>query len=296
MGLVQMSCGSRSRTKICRRRWTACNRRPRRARRSSACRNFSRRSTSASAKTRRCLIWPNRFPDQRRARLARRGERAGVVLIASLFEKRAPGVYHNTAAIFDADGSAARHLSQDAHPGRSAVLREVLFHSGRSWVSARSIRSRKSRHAGLLGPVVSRRRAADGFAGRASCSFIRRRLAGILTRRREFGEAQYDAWQTIQRAHAIANGVYVAVVNRVGFENGRHSRQQGAGQRAGVLGRVVHRRSVRPRDRAGIARQGRDSDRRSRSARSSKTFAATGHSCATAGSIATRRSPAGMID
>ena len=45
-----------------------------------------------------------------------------VVVIASLFEKRAAGVYHNTAAVIDADGSLAGHLSQDAHPGRPVVL------------------------------------------------------------------------------------------------------------------------------------------------------------------------------
>ena len=63
----------------------------------------------------------------------------------------------------------------------------------------------------------------------------------------EFGEAQHDAWRTIQRAHAIANGVYVAAVNRVGHEHGdiRGNRARGSG--AGVLGRLVPVRSFRTR-------------------------------------------------
>jgi len=55
----------------------------------------------------------------------------GVVVIGSLFEKRMPGVYHNTATVHDANGQFPRHLPQDAHPGRSALLREVLLHAGR---------------------------------------------------------------------------------------------------------------------------------------------------------------------
>ena len=62
-------------------------------------------------------------------------------------------------------------------------------------------------------------------------SFIRRRSAGIRRRRKSTATAQYDAWQTIQRAHAIANGVYVGAVNRVGMENGdiRGNRVEGPG-------------------------------------------------------------------
>ena len=57
-----------------------------------------------------------------------------ITIIASLFERRAPGIYHNTAAILDAGWQAGGNLSQDAHSRRSALLREVLFHAGRSWV------------------------------------------------------------------------------------------------------------------------------------------------------------------
>ena len=65
----------------------------------------------------------------------------------------------------------------------------------------------------------------------------------------EFGAAQHDAWRTIQRAHAIANGVYVAAVNRVGYETGNIRGNSGPGQRPRILGRLVRRRSLRPGDR-----------------------------------------------
>ena len=68
-----------------------------------------------------------------------------------------------------------------------------------------------------------------------------------------FGTAQYEAWQTIQRAHAIANGVFVAAVNRVGHEFGdirAIARRAGPG----VLGRIVSGRPFWPRDRRSVAR------------------------------------------
>jgi hypothetical protein len=75
------------------------------------------------------------IPGPSTAALQKLARRHKVVIIASLFEKRAAGVYHNTAAIIDADGSVARHLPQDAHSGRSALLREILLYSGRPWFS-----------------------------------------------------------------------------------------------------------------------------------------------------------------
>ena len=61
-----------------------------------------------------------------------RAKRQKVVIVASLFERRAAGIYHNTCAVLDADGSLPRQLPQDAHPRRSALLREILFHARRS--------------------------------------------------------------------------------------------------------------------------------------------------------------------
>ena len=71
----------------------------------------------------------------------------------------------------------------------------------------------------MLGPVVSRGRALTAAQG-ASVLFYPTAIGWHPDEKAKYGEAQYDAWRTIQRAHAIANGVYVAVPNRVGFETG----------------------------------------------------------------------------
>ena len=103
----------------------------RRARRSSACPSCFARSTSARPRTTRTSIWPSRS----RAQHARRS-RASPRRRTSSSSRRSssgapPGLYHNTAVVFDADGSDARPVPQDAHPRRSALLREVLLHAGR---------------------------------------------------------------------------------------------------------------------------------------------------------------------
>ena len=113
---------------------------------------------------------------------------------------------------------AAGHLPQDAHSRRSALLRKILFHARRSRLPQFRHALRPHRRAGLLGPVVSRRRAPRQPARREYSCSIPRPSAGIPPRKREFGAAQLDAWRTIQRSHAIANGIFVAAVNRVGFE------------------------------------------------------------------------------
>jgi N-carbamoylputrescine amidase len=149
------------------------------------------------------------------------------VLIVPMFEKRAPGLYHNSAAVSTRTAPCSG-LPEDAHPGRPALLREVLLHPGRDLpprcragegVGLPGFRHplRADRGADLLGPVVSGGRQdhrADGCAGALLSD--RHRLAP--GRGDEWGTAQADAWRTIQRGHAIANGVYVAAANRVGHE------------------------------------------------------------------------------
>ena len=108
---------------------------------SSACPSCSARRTSARARTRRSSTWPSRSPGRPPRRSRRRRARAGVVVVASLFERRAAGVYHNTAARPRRRRLARGHLPQDAHPRRSALLREVLLH-------ARRPRLPRLRHAG----------------------------------------------------------------------------------------------------------------------------------------------------
>ena len=168
------------------------------------------------------------------------------MIIASLFEKRA-GPLPQHRRHHRRRRHAPRHLPEDAHPGRPALLREILLHARRPRLSRLADEVRQDRRADLLGPVVSRGRAAHGAAGARRSSSIRRRSAGTRRRRPEYGERQHAAWETIQRAHAIANGCYVAAVNRVGHESGR----PGAGHR--VLGPEFCRRHQRPDPRQGGA-------------------------------------------
>jgi N-carbamoylputrescine amidase len=162
--------------------------------------------------------------------LSQTARQHGVVLIASLFEKRAPGVYHNTAAVFDTDG-ALRGIYRKMHiPDDPLYYEKFYFTPGD--LGFRAIDT----SAGRLGTLVcwdqwypegARLTALQG----ASVLFYPTAIGWHPAEKAEFGEAQHDAWRTIQRAHAIANGVYVAVVNRVGFETGniRGNSAPGAG-------------------------------------------------------------------
>ena len=170
------------------------------------------------------------IPGPTTEKLAAAARRQQVVLIASLFEKRAAGVYHNTAAVFDSDG-ALRGIYRKMHiPDDPLYYEKFYFTPGD--LGFRAIDT----SAGRLGTLVcwdqwypegARLTALQG----ASVLFYPTAIGWHPAEKGEFGEAQHDAWRTIQRAHAIANGVYVAVVNRVGFETGniRGNAATGAG-------------------------------------------------------------------
>jgi len=152
-------------------------------------------------------------------RLAQLARQLRIVLIASVFEKRAPGVYHNTAVVFDADGSQ-RGLYRKMHiPDDPLYYEKFYFTPGDLGFRAFDT------SAGKLGTLVcwdqwypegARLTALQG----ALVLFYPTAIGWHPAEKEQLGAAQHDAWRTIQRAHAIANGVYVAVVNRVGHENG----------------------------------------------------------------------------
>ncbi len=184
---------------------------------SCACRSCSARGTSASGRTRRSSTWPSRAgADHGRpvpCRARRRGRRRRPRLRAA-GRGRLPQQPGRDRRRRDRRGD----LPEDAHPGRPVVLREVLLHAGRPGVPGLRHPGGAHRRPHLLGPVVSRGRAAHG-ARRGGGPVLPdgHRLASP----REGGArrgAQLDAWRTVQRGHAIANGVYVAAVNRVGHE------------------------------------------------------------------------------
>jgi N-carbamoylputrescine amidase len=153
-----------------------------------------------------------------------------VVLVASLFERRAPGLYHNTAAILQADGSIAGLYRKIHIPDDPLYYEKFYFTPGDLGFKAFDTA------VGKIGTLIcwdqwypegARITALRG----ANLIFYPTAIGWHPAEREEFGAAQYDAWQTIQRAHSIANGVYVAAVNRVGHENGdvRGDRVDGPG-------------------------------------------------------------------
>jgi N-carbamoylputrescine amidase len=159
------------------------------------------------------------IPGPTTARLSEVAKQLRIVLVASLFEKRAPGVYHNTAVMIDSDGSL-RGIYRKMHiPDDPLYYEKFYFTPGDLGFKAFDTQ------VGRVGTLVcwdqwypegARLTALQG----AQVLFYPTAIGWHPDEKEHFGAAQYDAWQTIQRAHAIANGVYVAVVNRVGFEEG----------------------------------------------------------------------------
>ena len=159
------------------------------------------------------------IPGPTSAKLGEIAKKHSIVLVASLFEKRAPGVYHNTAAVFDTDG-ALRGLYRKMHiPDDPLYYEKYYFTPGDLGFRAHDTSF------GRVGTLVcwdqwypegARLTALQG----ASILFYPTAIGWHPAEKAEFGTAQHDAWRTIQRAHGIANGVYVGVVNRVGFETG----------------------------------------------------------------------------
>ena len=140
-----------------------------------------------------------------------------VVVIASLFEKRAAGVYHNTAIIIDADGSLLGLYRKMHIPDDPLYYEKFYFTPGDLGFRAWQTRYAKI---GVLVcwdqwyPEAARLTAMQG----AEILFYPTAIGWHPGEKTEYGQLQYSAWETIQRSHAIANGCYVAVPNRVGHE------------------------------------------------------------------------------
>jgi N-carbamoylputrescine amidase len=156
-------------------------------------------------------------PGPATAALAKVAREKQVVIVASLFERRAAGVYHNTCAVIDADGSFLGKYRKMHIPDDPLYYEKFYFTPGDLGFPNFDTRY------GRIGvqicwdqwyPEGARAVALQG----AQVIFYPTSIGWHPKEKAEFGAAQLDAWRTIQRSHAIANGVYVAVVNRVGFE------------------------------------------------------------------------------
>jgi len=149
--------------------------------------------------------------------LGRVAKRAGVVVIAPVFERRAPGLYHNTAAVIDADGRVVGLYRKMHIPDDPAYYEKFYFTPGD--LGFRVFDTRVGRIGTLVCwdqwyPEGARLTALQG----ASILFYPTAIGWHPKEKASHGHEQLDAWRTIQRSHAIANGLYVAAVNRVGHE------------------------------------------------------------------------------
>ncbi len=140
-----------------------------------------------------------------------------VVIVGSLFERRDAGVYHNTAVVLDADGSLLGTYRKMHIPDDPLYYEKYYFTPGDQ--GYRCFDTRYGRIGVLVCwdqwyPEGARLTALQG----AKVLFYPTAIGWHPAEKAQYGAAQHDAWRTMQRAHAIANGVYVAAVNRVGHE------------------------------------------------------------------------------
>ncbi len=144
-------------------------------------------------------------------------KKKGIVIVGSLFEKRASGLYHNTAVIIDADGTFLGRYRKMHIPDDPLFYEKFYFTPGdlgfQAWET-------KFGRIGVLVcwdqwyPEAARLTALRG----AEILFYPTAIGWHPSEKAEYGEAQHSAWETIQRSHAVANGCYVASINRIGFE------------------------------------------------------------------------------
>jgi N-carbamoylputrescine amidase len=156
-------------------------------------------------------------PGKSTSALAEVARETGAIIIASLFEKRSAGVYHNTAAIIDGNGKLLGKYRKMHIPDDPLYHEKFYFAPGdlgfQAWPTPQ----------GKIGvcvcwdqwyPEAARLTALHG----AEIIFYPTAIGWHPSEKKEFGTAQHGAWETIQRSHAIANGCYVAVPNRIGHE------------------------------------------------------------------------------
>ena len=149
--------------------------------------------------------------------LSKTAKDKNVVIIASLFEKRAEGIYHNTVAVIDADGKYLGKYRKMHIPDDPQFYEKFYFTPGD--LGYKTFRTKYAKIGTLICwdqwfPEAARLTAMKG----ADIIFFPTAIGWLPEEKETEGEIQYSAWETVQRGHAVANGCYVASVNRVGFE------------------------------------------------------------------------------
>ena len=149
--------------------------------------------------------------------LAQAAREARVVVVGSVFERRAPGLYHNTAVVFDADGAHVGLYRKMHIPDDPLYYEKFYFTPGD--LGFRSFDTQYGRIGTCVCwdqwyPEAARLTALSG----AQILFYPTAIGWHPSEKAEFGASQHSAWETMMRSHAIANGVFVAAPNRVGRE------------------------------------------------------------------------------
>lgn len=144
-------------------------------------------------------------------------KKSGIVLVTSLFEKRAPGLYHNTSVVFDKDGSMAGKYRKMHIPDDPAYYEKFYFTPGD--IGFEPIKTSLGKLGVLICwdqwyPEGARLTAMQG----AQILFYPTAIGWHPSEKKTSGFKQHGAWEIIQRSHAVANGCYVAAVNRIGHE------------------------------------------------------------------------------
>jgi N-carbamoylputrescine amidase len=174
--------------------------------------------------------------------LCKIAKEAGVVIIASLFEKRTHGLYHNTTAVMDADGSFLGKYRKMHIPDDPAYYEKFYFTPGDLGYKVFKTQFAK---VGVLicwdqwYPEAARITALMG----AEILFYPTAIGWATSQDEATNTEQYDAWQTIQRSHSVANGVHVVSVNRVGFEQDGRMKFWGGSFIANPFGSIIYKAS-----------------------------------------------------
>ena len=161
--------------------------------------------------------WAEPVPGPTTKKLGAAAKKAGVVVVAPVFERRAAGLYHNSVAVLDADGRMVGLYRKMHIPDDPAYYEKYYFAPGD--LGFRAFDTRAGRIGTLICwdqwyPEGARLTALRG----ANVILYPTAIGWHPHEKEDYGESQQEAWRTIQRGHAIANGVYVAAANRVGHE------------------------------------------------------------------------------
>ncbi|RWX01426.1 carbon-nitrogen hydrolase [Flavobacterium cerinum] len=182
-----------------------------------------------------------------------------VVIIASLFEKRAQGLYHNTTAVIDADGTYLGKYRKMHIPDDPAFYEKFYFTPGD--LGYKTFQTKYAKIGILICwdqwyPEASRITALMG----AEIMFYPTAIGWATSQDEDTNKEQYDAWQIIQRSHAVANGVHVVSVNRVGFEQEGEMKFWGGSFVANPQGKLMYLASHENEETTVVELETKDTD------------------------------------